>query len=234
MDELNRRVIRARRAAAGAGIMLFIAGAVVGAAAALILAPATGADTRAFIGRRGKRAGRRRGAQGQEAVERARRPHDERGAPRLRDGQNAGTESVNGATEHRPARCSRPVSAAALAAAARHAAGGPFRCAYFRGARHGRALRRTQARCSGPWLRAMMRRGRDSHVSGLRPEEPCRRRAPGKGALRLLQGHAWPGGRADRRRRQPLSTMPSRRRRCQCWWTSGPSGAVRAAWPRLK
>ena len=34
--------------------MLFIAGAVVGAAAALILAPSTGQDTRAFIGRRGK------------------------------------------------------------------------------------------------------------------------------------------------------------------------------------
>jgi len=50
MDELNRRAYELD-SRGGSGIMLFIAGAVVGAAAALILAPATGRDTRAFIGR---------------------------------------------------------------------------------------------------------------------------------------------------------------------------------------
>ena len=35
-------------------MMLFLAGAVVGAAAALILAPAKGSETRAFLNRRGK------------------------------------------------------------------------------------------------------------------------------------------------------------------------------------
>ena len=53
MDELNRRAFELD-SRGGGGIMLFIAGAVVGAAAALILAPATGRDTRAFINRRGK------------------------------------------------------------------------------------------------------------------------------------------------------------------------------------
>src|SRR5262245_46653889 len=53
MDELNRRAYELD-SRGGSGVMLFIAGAVVGAAAALILAPATGRDTRAFLGRRSK------------------------------------------------------------------------------------------------------------------------------------------------------------------------------------
>ena len=53
MDELNRRDF-GLDSRGGGGLMLFIAGAVVGAAAALIMAPATGRDTRDFIGRRGK------------------------------------------------------------------------------------------------------------------------------------------------------------------------------------
>src|SRR6187397_3632691 len=53
MDELNRRAFELD-SRGGSGVMLFIAGAVVGAAAALILAPATGRDTRAFLNRRGK------------------------------------------------------------------------------------------------------------------------------------------------------------------------------------
>jgi gas vesicle protein len=53
MDELSRRAFELD-SRGGGGIMLFIAGAVVGAAAALILAPATGRDTRAFINRRGR------------------------------------------------------------------------------------------------------------------------------------------------------------------------------------
>jgi gas vesicle protein len=53
MDELNRRAFD-MDSHGGGGMMLFIAGAVVGAAAALILAPAAGRDTRAFINRRGR------------------------------------------------------------------------------------------------------------------------------------------------------------------------------------
>ena len=53
MDELNRRAFELD-SRGGSGMMLFIAGAVVGAAAALILAPAAGRDTRAFINRRGR------------------------------------------------------------------------------------------------------------------------------------------------------------------------------------
>lgn len=52
MDEFNRRGLELDRS--GSGIMLFVAGAIVGAAAALILAPATGRDTRAFLNRRSR------------------------------------------------------------------------------------------------------------------------------------------------------------------------------------
>ena len=53
MDEFNRRALELD-SRSGSGLMLFVAGAVVGAAAALILAPTTGRDARAAIGRRGK------------------------------------------------------------------------------------------------------------------------------------------------------------------------------------
>jgi gas vesicle protein len=52
MDEFNRRGLELDRS--GSGLMLFVAGAVVGAAAALILAPASGRDTREFLGRRSR------------------------------------------------------------------------------------------------------------------------------------------------------------------------------------
>jgi len=55
MDNFNRRSFESGSGAgAGSGVMMFVAGALVGAAAALIFAPATGADARAFIGRRGR------------------------------------------------------------------------------------------------------------------------------------------------------------------------------------
>src|SRR5688500_5382568 len=53
MDEFNRRALELD-GRNGSGLMLFVAGAVIGAAAALILAPTTGRDARAAIGRRGK------------------------------------------------------------------------------------------------------------------------------------------------------------------------------------
>ena len=53
MDELNRRGFD-MESRGGGGMMLFLAGAVVGGAAALILAPAAGRDTRAFLNRRGR------------------------------------------------------------------------------------------------------------------------------------------------------------------------------------
>jgi len=55
MDNFNRRSFESGSGAgAGSGVMMFVAGALVGAAAALIFAPATGADARAFLGRRGR------------------------------------------------------------------------------------------------------------------------------------------------------------------------------------
>src|SRR6185436_9587589 len=53
MDDINRRTYEVG-SGGGSGALMFIAGAVVGAAAALILAPATGRDTRAFLNRRGR------------------------------------------------------------------------------------------------------------------------------------------------------------------------------------
>jgi len=53
MDELNRREYETD-SRGGSGLLLFVAGAIAGAAAALILAPAAGRDTRAFLNRRGR------------------------------------------------------------------------------------------------------------------------------------------------------------------------------------
>jgi len=52
MDDFNRRSFESGSGSGGA--MWFVAGALIGAAAALIFAPANGADARAFIGRRGR------------------------------------------------------------------------------------------------------------------------------------------------------------------------------------
>src|SRR6185436_20233127 len=53
MNDFNRRSIESG-SGSGSGAIWFVAGALVGAAAALIFAPATGADARAFLGKRGR------------------------------------------------------------------------------------------------------------------------------------------------------------------------------------
>ena len=53
MDEFNGRTYESG-SRGGMGVMLFAVGACVGAAVALMLAPATGTETRAYLGRRGK------------------------------------------------------------------------------------------------------------------------------------------------------------------------------------
>jgi gas vesicle protein len=111
MDELNRRAFELdSRGGGGSSVMLFIAGAVVGAAAALILAPATGRDTRAFINRRGREladeAARRGRELADEAATKGKKLWDEHGdritsAVRKGYDQAKGTasEAVNGAAD---------------------------------------------------------------------------------------------------------------------------------------
>ena len=79
--------------------MLFLAGAAVGAAAALILAPATGRDARAFIGRRGREFA-------DDVTNRGKKLWDEHGdriTSAVRKGYESATgavsESVNGAAD---------------------------------------------------------------------------------------------------------------------------------------
>jgi len=77
-----------------------VAGALVGAAAALIFAPSTGADARAFIGRRGRELADEAAKQGKQLWN----EHGERVTSAVKRGyeQAKGTtmgESVNGATE---------------------------------------------------------------------------------------------------------------------------------------
>jgi gas vesicle protein len=98
MDELNRRAFELD-SRGGSSVMLFIAGAVVGAAAALILAPATGRDTRAFLGRRSKE-------MADEVANRGKKLWDEHGdriTSAVRKGydsaKGAASESINGATD---------------------------------------------------------------------------------------------------------------------------------------
>jgi gas vesicle protein len=98
MDELNRRAFD-MDSRGGSGMMLFIAGAVVGAAAALILAPATGSDTRAFINRRGRELA-------DDVANRGKKLWDEHGdriTSAVRKGydsaRGAATESVNGTAD---------------------------------------------------------------------------------------------------------------------------------------
>ena len=80
-------------------MMLFIAGAVVGAAAALILAPAAGRDTRAFINRRGKEFADDVANKGKKLWD----EHGDRITSAVRRGyetaKGATSESVNGATD---------------------------------------------------------------------------------------------------------------------------------------
>jgi gas vesicle protein len=97
MDEFNRRALELDRS--GSGIMLFVAGAVVGAAAALILAPATGRDTRAFLGRRSRELA-------DDVTERSKKLWDEHGdriTTAVRHGyetaKGTASDAVNGATD---------------------------------------------------------------------------------------------------------------------------------------
>jgi gas vesicle protein len=99
MDELNRRAFELDSRGGGGGVMLFIAGAVVGAAAALILAPAAGRDTRAFINRRGRELA-------DDVANRGKKLWDEHGdriTSAVRRGydtaKGAASDSVNGATD---------------------------------------------------------------------------------------------------------------------------------------
>jgi gas vesicle protein len=98
MDELNRRGFDSD-SHMGSGVMLFMAGALVGAAAALIFAPATGADARAFIGRRGRELADDVATRGKQFWN----EHGDRVASAVKRGyeQATGTtrESVNGATD---------------------------------------------------------------------------------------------------------------------------------------
>jgi gas vesicle protein len=98
MDELNRRAFELD-SRGGGGAMLFIAGAVIGAAAALILAPATGRDTRAFIGRRGKEFADDMANRGKEMW----REHGDRITSAVRRGyesaKGTAADGMNGATD---------------------------------------------------------------------------------------------------------------------------------------
>jgi gas vesicle protein len=98
MDELNRRAFD-MESRAGGGMMLFLAGAVVGAAAALILAPATGRDTRAFLNRRGREFA-------DDVANRGKKLWDEHGdriTSAVKRGydtaKNTASDAVNGATD---------------------------------------------------------------------------------------------------------------------------------------
>jgi gas vesicle protein len=98
MDELNRRAYELD-SRGGAGVMMFIAGAVVGAAAALILAPATGRDTRAFLNRRSREFA-------DDVANRGKKLWDEHGdriSSAVRRGyetaKSTATDAVNGATD---------------------------------------------------------------------------------------------------------------------------------------
>src|SRR5262245_44385456 len=98
MDELNQRSFD-MESRGGRGALLFIAGAVAGAAAALILAPATGRDTRTFLGRRSR-------AIADDVANRGKKLWDEHGdriTSAVRRGyetaKTAATDKVNGAVD---------------------------------------------------------------------------------------------------------------------------------------
>ena len=99
MDELNRRAFNVDNGGGGSGVMLFIAGAVVGAAAALILAPAKGSETRAFINRRGREVADDVANRGKQLWD----EHGDRITGAVRRGyesaKSAATDSVNGAAD---------------------------------------------------------------------------------------------------------------------------------------
>jgi len=97
MDDFNRRSFES---GSGSGVMMFVAGALVGAAAALIFAPSTGADARAFIGRRGRALADDVAARGKELWN----EHGDRVTSAVKRGYETATgasmgESGNGAPE---------------------------------------------------------------------------------------------------------------------------------------
>jgi len=98
MDDLNRRAYELD-SRGGSGALLFIAGALVGAAAALILAPKTGRETREFLNRRGRELADDVTTRGKKLWD----EHGDRITGAVRKGyeqaKNAATDAVNGATD---------------------------------------------------------------------------------------------------------------------------------------
>jgi gas vesicle protein len=81
---------------AGGALSAFVVGAAIGAAAALILAPATGRDTRAFLKRRSNELGRDAMERGREAW----REQSERVKSAVSTGWERAGEAMNQAREH--------------------------------------------------------------------------------------------------------------------------------------
>jgi len=97
MDDFNRRSFES---GSGSGAVWFVAGALIGAAAALIFAPSTGADARAFLGRRGRELADDVATRGKELWN----EHGERVTSAVKRGYETATgapmgESANGAPE---------------------------------------------------------------------------------------------------------------------------------------
>lgn len=98
MDEFNRRALELD-SRSGSGLMLFVAGAAIGAAAALILAPTSGRDARAFINRRGRELADDVATKGKKLWD----EHGDRITGAVRRGyetaRGAASDTVNGATD---------------------------------------------------------------------------------------------------------------------------------------
>jgi gas vesicle protein len=97
MDDFNRRSFES---GSGTGVMMFLAGAIVGAAAALVFAPATGADARAFLGRRSRELADDVATRGKQLWN----EHGDRVTSAVKRGYEQATgkpmsDSVNGATD---------------------------------------------------------------------------------------------------------------------------------------
>jgi gas vesicle protein len=74
----------------GSAWLMFAAGALAGAAAALVLAPASGRDTREYLGRRGKKLADNVAEQGRKAWDK----HGTRVAEAVREGYANAAESI--------------------------------------------------------------------------------------------------------------------------------------------
>ena len=97
--DFNRRSFES--SGGGSAILMFVAGAALGAAAALILAPSTGADARAFLGRRSRELADDVATRGKQLWN----EHGDRVTNAVKRGYETATgstarnETVNGATE---------------------------------------------------------------------------------------------------------------------------------------